>query len=103
MVKAGSMEKGLVQAAEVATPHGAMLSPLLSKVSLHYGLAIGFHSRMRRHCRGEADVYRCADAFGACCPYQPEAEDFLESRGKRRQEVHRERAPEKTRHLAVGR
>jgi retron-type reverse transcriptase len=29
------MANGLVQATEVGTPQGAMLSPLLSKVSLH--------------------------------------------------------------------
>jgi retron-type reverse transcriptase len=33
--KAGIMEDGLVQATEVGTPQGAMLSPLLATVSLH--------------------------------------------------------------------
>jgi len=36
MVKAGIMEDGLVQATEVGTPQGSMLSPLLSNVYLHY-------------------------------------------------------------------
>jgi len=54
MVKAGIMEDGLVQATEIGTPQGAMLSPLLSNVYLHDGLDIWFQRRMRRHCRGEA-------------------------------------------------
>jgi len=31
LLKAGIMEEGLIQAAEVGTPQGAMLSPLLFK------------------------------------------------------------------------
>ena len=41
--------------------------------------------------------------FVACFQYQTEADDFLESLGKRMQEFHLELAPEKTRHLEVGR
>jgi RNA-directed DNA polymerase len=58
---------------------------------------------MRRHCRGEAYVYRCAEDFVAGFQYQTEAEDFLESLGKRMQEFHLELAPEKTRPLEFGR
>ncbi len=58
---------------------------------------------MRRHCRGEAYWYRFADDFVACCQYQTDADDFLERLGKRMEEFHLELAPEKTRHLAVGR
>jgi group II intron reverse transcriptase/maturase len=103
MVKAGIMEDGLVQAAEVGTPQGSILSPLLSNVYLHYVLDLWFQRRIRRHCRGEAYLYRFADDFVACFQYQTDADDFLESLGKRMEEFHLELAPEKTRHLAVGR
>src|SRR6267142_4272526 len=58
---------------------------------------------MRRHCRGAAYVYRCADDCVACCQYQTDADDLLERLGKRLEEFHLELAPEQTRHLAVGR
>ena len=103
MVKAGIMEDGRVQAVEVGTPQGSILSPLLSNVYLHYVLDLWFQRRIRRYCRGEAYLYRFADDFVACFQYQTDADDFLESLGKRMEEFHLELAPEKTRHLAVGR
>jgi RNA-directed DNA polymerase len=103
MLKAGIMEDGLGQATEVGTPQGAILSPLLSNVSLHYVLDIWCQRRMRRHCRGEAYLYRFADDFMAGFQYQTDADDFLESLGKRMEECHLELAPEKTRHLECGR
>ena len=103
MLKAGIMEDGLVQATEVGTPQGSILSPLLSNVYLHYVLDIWFQRRMRRHCRGEAYLYRFADDFVAGFQYQTDADDFLESLDKRMEEFHLELAPEKTRHLEFGR
>src|SRR5262245_23049923 len=82
---------------------GRELSPLLSNVYLHYVLDIWFQRRMRRRCRGEAYLYRFADDFVAGFQYQTDADDFLESLGKRMEEFHLELAPEKTRHLEFGR
>jgi RNA-directed DNA polymerase len=48
-------------------------------------------------------LYRFADDVVAGFQYQTEAEDFLESLGKRMQEFHVELALEKTRQLAFGR
>jgi RNA-directed DNA polymerase len=97
------MEDGLVQATEVGTPHGAILSPLLAHVYLHDVLDIWVQRRMRRRCRGEAYLDRLADDFVAGFQSQTDADHFLESLGKRMEECHRELAPEKTRHLAFGR
>ena len=69
MVQAGSMEDGRVQAVEVGTPQGSILSPLLANVYLHYVLALWFQRRIRRYCRGEAYLDRFADD---CAPRRRE-------------------------------
>jgi RNA-directed DNA polymerase len=46
---------------------------------------------------------RVADDLVAGFQYQTEADDFLASLGKRMEAFHLELAPEKTRHLEVGR
>jgi RNA-directed DNA polymerase len=103
MLKAGIMEDGLVEAAEVGTPQGSILSPLLSNVYLHYVLDIWFQRRVRRHCRGAAFLFRFADDFLACFQYRTDAEAFLESLKERMAGFHLELAEEKTRHLEFGR
>jgi len=103
MLKAGIMEDGLVQATEVGTPPGSILSPLLSNAYLHDVLDLWCQRRMRRHCRGAAYVYRCADDCVACFQYQTDADAFLERLGHRMEAFHLALAPEKTRHLECGR
>jgi RNA-directed DNA polymerase len=73
MLKAGIMEDGVVQATEVGTPQGSILSPLLSNVYLHYVLDIWFQRRVHRQCRGEAYLFRFADDFLAGFQYQTDA------------------------------
>jgi len=103
MLKAGIMEDGLVQATEVGTPQGSMLSPLLSNVYRHYVLDIWVQRRVRRQWRGEAYLFRFADDCLAGFQDQTDAECLRESLGDRLGEFHLELAEEKTRHLAFGR
>ena len=103
MLKAGIMEDGLVQAAEVGTPQGSILSPVLSNVYLHFVLDLWFQRRVRRRCRGEAYLFRFADDFLACFQYQTDAESFLASLGDRLEGFHLEVAEDKTQCLEFGR
>jgi len=103
MLKAGTMEDGIVHSGEVGTPQGSILSPLLSNIYLHYVLDLWFQRRFRRWCRGEAYLFRFADDFVACFELQSDADGFRASLGERMEKFQLELAEEKTRHLKFGR
>jgi len=103
MLKAGVMEDGLVRASEEGTPQGAVLSPLLSNVYLHYVLDLWFERRFRAQCKGEAYLFRYADDFVVCFQYRDEAERFLTALKDRLGQFHLEVEPTKTQLLRFGR
>lgn len=103
MLKGGIMEDGLVHASEEGTPQGAILSPLLSNVYLHYVLDLWFDVRFRRQCRGEAYLFRYADDFVVCFQYREEAERFLSELKGRLAQFNLEVEASKTRLIQFGR
>jgi RNA-directed DNA polymerase len=103
MLKGGVMEDGLVRASEEGTPQGAILSPLLSNVYLHYVLDVWFEQRFRKQCRGEAYLFRYADDFVACFQYREDAARFLEELKTRLAKFHLEVESSKTRLIQFGR
>jgi group II intron reverse transcriptase/maturase len=103
MLKGGVMEDGLVRASEEGTPQGAILSPLLSNVYLHYVLDLWFEQRFRKQCRGEAYLFRYADDFVACFQYREDAARFLEELETRLKKFHLEVEASKTRLIQFGR
>jgi group II intron reverse transcriptase/maturase len=74
----GISEDGQVTKASVGTPQGAVISPLLSNVFLHYvfDLWIGWWRESR--CRGDMIVVRYADDFVIGFQHRSEAEACLE-------------------------
>lgn len=60
-LKAGVIEDGRVSKTEVGTPQGAVISPLLANVYLHYVLDIWAHQWRKKHARGECYIVRYAD------------------------------------------
>jgi hypothetical protein len=103
MLKGGVMEDGLVKASEEGTPQGAILSPLLSNVYLHYVLDLWFEQRFRRQCQGEAYLFRYADDFVACFQYREDAERFFRELTVRLEKFHLEVEASKTRLIPFGR
>lgn len=102
-LKSGVMEDGLVHASEEGTPQGAVLSPLLSNVYLHYVLDLWFERRFRKQCQGEAYFFRYADDFVACFQYRADAVRFLTELKARLEKFHLEIEPSKTRLIQFGR
>ena len=60
-LKAGVMEEGLVKATEEGTPQGAVISPLLANVYLHYVFDLWANRWRKRHALGPMMLVRYAD------------------------------------------
>ena len=69
-LKAGVMESDQWQPSEDGTPQGAVISPLLGNVYLHYALDLWVQHWRKRHARGEVIVVRYADDFVIGCQHQ---------------------------------
>ena len=96
------MEEGLTQAREEGAPQGAIVSPILSNVYLHYALYLWFEKRVKPHAKGEAHLFRFADDFLCAFQFKEEAESFERALKDRLEGFGLEVAPEKTRRIEYG-
>ena len=77
-LRAGVMQDGVWQASEVGTPQGAVISPILANIYLHYVLDLWYkHQRKTRRIGGDSVIVRYADDFVVGFQYKWEAERFL--------------------------
>jgi retron-type reverse transcriptase len=60
-MKAGAMEQGRWFEAEEGTPQGAVISPILANLYLHYALDLWVEQWRRREARGDVIIVRYAD------------------------------------------
>jgi RNA-directed DNA polymerase len=75
-LKAGVMEDGVVRAGEVGTPQGAVISPLLANIYLHYVFDLWAARWRRRNAQGGVILVRYADDIVAGFEHEAEAERF---------------------------
>ena len=96
------MEDGVWSASEAGTPQGAVVSPLLSNVYLHYVLD-QWTDQWRQTVRGDVTIVRYADDAILGFEHQDEAERYLRELKEHLREYGLELNEEKTRLIRFGR
>jgi len=77
-LKAGVAEDGQVTPGEVGTPQGAVISPLLANIYLHYVFDLWANQWRKRHAHGDVIMVRYADDIAVGFEHQADAERFWE-------------------------
>lgn len=102
-LKAGVMIDGHFEETDEGVPQGAVLSPLLANVYLHYVLDLWFDKEVKPRLDGEATMVRYADDFICTFEYERDARRFQEVLKKRLGRYSLELAEDKTKLLRFGR
>ena len=101
-LKAGVLEDGVWSGTEAGTPQGAVISPLLSNVYLHYALD-QWTDQWRQAARSEITIVRYADDAILGFEHQDEAERYLRELKEHLREYGLELNEDKTRLIRFGR
>jgi group II intron reverse transcriptase/maturase len=102
-LKAGVLEDGELTASETGTPQGAVISPLLGNIYLHYAFDL-WAERWRHHeARGQVALVRYADDIVVGFEHKADAERFLTDLRDRLEKFALTLHPEKTRLIEFGR
>ena len=102
-LKVGVLEDGVRHPAEQGTPQGAVISPLLANITLHYVYDLWVEQWRKRHARGAMIVVRYADDTVVGFEHRADAERFLAELRIRVGEFALELHPGKTRLIEFGR
>lgn len=102
-LKAGVSENGEWSESKVGTPQGAVASPLLANIYLHYALDLWAEAWRRKVARGDMIVVRYADDVVLGFERKEEAERFLRELRERLAKFGLELHSEKTRLIEFGR
>jgi group II intron reverse transcriptase/maturase len=102
-LKAGVVEDGKWSGGEAGTPQGAVVSPLLANVYLHYVFDQWAEQWRRRQATGGVVLVRYADDFVAGFQHREDAQKFLAGLSERLARFGLELKAEKTRLIEFGR
>jgi group II intron reverse transcriptase/maturase len=102
-LKAGVLEDGIWSVSEMGTPQGAVASPLLANVYLHYVFDLWAQQWRRREATGNVVVVRYADDIVVGFEHEADAKQFWDAMRTRFEQFALELHEEKTRLLEFGR
>ena len=102
-LKAGVLEDGEWSVSEEGTPQGAVISPLLANVYLHYVFDLWAQRWRRREAKGNVIILRFADDIVTGFEHEADARRFWEAMRLRFEQFSLVLHPEKTRLLEFGR
>lgn len=102
-LRAGISEHGQWKPLEEGTPQGAVISPLLANIYLHYVFDLWAHKWRRCEARGTVVLVRYADDITMGFEHKAEAERFREELEGRLREFGLQLNPNKTRLIEFGR
>lgn len=102
-LKAGFMEDGVVTPSEEGTPQGAVISPLLANIYLHYVFDLWANQWRQRHAHGHMILIRYADDIVVGFDNAHDANRFQAALRKRMEQFSLSLHPEKTRLVEFGR
>jgi len=102
-LRAGVSEEGIWSKTEVGTPQGAVASPLLANIYLHYVFDLWVKHWRKHQATGHVIVVRYADDIVTGFEHRSDAERFLQEWRERMQRFGLELHPDKTRLIEFGR
>jgi len=102
-LRAGVSEEGRWSKTTVGTPQGAVISPLLANIYLHYVLDLWVIKWRKEKASGDVIMVRYADDFVLGFQHRKEAERFLRDLRERLADFGLELHPDKTRLIEFGR
>ena len=103
-IKVGVVEEGVTRkSAHCGLPQGAVISPLLSNIYLHYVFDLWSHEWRKKRARGEVLIVRYADDAVLCFQHKWEVNEYLALLHQRLDKFGLAVHPEKTRLIRFGR
>lgn len=102
-LKCGVDEDGKRERTEVGTPQGAVISPLLGNIYLHYVLDLWVHQWRKRMARGEMTIVRYADDSVIGLQHRDDGQRFVRELKERLGKFGLSLNDEKTRLIEFGR
>lgn len=100
---AGVLEEGKVLRSETGTPQGAVISPVLANIYLHYVFDLWAHRWRRKEAKGDMILVRYADDTIIGFQHEQDAKNFLAEMHQRMAEFGLSLHPVKTRLIEFGR